>query len=81
MNDSPYANPQPYTTPELERAAIDGRITVAKSIRDRAIASGRTDTAARWQSNLDALLERRAHVEDRAASAAMDAALRDGSGQ
>lgn len=78
MSDSPYANPQPYDTPELERSAIEGRITVAKKIRDRALAAGKTRSAARWQANLDALLDKLAHVEDRAASAAMDSALRDG---
>lgn len=77
MSDSPYANPQPYPTPELERAAIEGRLAVAKGIRDRARAEGRTRTADQWQANVDALLDRLANVDDRAASAAMDRALRE----
>jgi hypothetical protein len=77
MNNSPYANPQPYDTPELERSAIEGRITVAKKIRDRALVEGNTGSATRWQSNVDALLDKLAHVEDRAASAALDLALRE----
>jgi hypothetical protein len=79
-SDSPYANPQPYDSPGLERHALEGRLAVAKGIRDRCVNRGDTARAASWQAIVDQLLEHLAHVDDRAVTAAIDRADTDESG-
>lgn len=67
---SAYGNPQPYPDPELERSALLGRLTVARSCAR----SEDPRVAARWRLIVDELLDHLSHVADRAASAALDKA-------
>ncbi len=48
-----------YESVELQKFTIDGRLKVARGIRDRAAASGDLARAARWGQIVDELLERR----------------------
>lgn len=72
-DETAYGNPQPYASPEVERHALLGRIGVARSIIAN---TEREDTRIRWARTLDVLLDHLAEVDVRAASAAMDAALK-----
>lgn len=54
-----------YSTSELQRRAIEGRLKVARGIRDRNRASGRHERAARWSTICDELLDRLLEVRGR----------------
>lgn len=54
-----------YADAELQRSNIEGRIEVARGIRDRAIVSGNTARAASWQAIIDELLDRLLEVRGR----------------
>lgn len=80
MSDSPYANPSPYASIEMERVALTGRLKVARGVATRARDSGDLRSAARWEKNVDALLEHLSALDDRATSAAMDEKSREAPG-
>lgn len=68
---SAYGNPPPYATPELERAALEGRIRAARRIWLQAEKAGDAVTVARWSATVDQLLDHLGNVEARAASVAL----------
>lgn len=60
MEGSAYGAGAPtYPSAELQKSTLDGRIKVARGIRDRARAAGDTDLADRWAVVVDELLDRR----------------------
>jgi hypothetical protein len=54
-----------YESAELQRSAIEGRLKVARGIRDRARASGDARTDRAWTRIVDELLERLTEVRGR----------------
>lgn len=59
MTGSAYGAGAPsYSSAELQRHQIQGRLDVAVSIRDRAVSDGDTRRAERWSQIIDELMDR-----------------------
>ena len=54
-----------YESAELQKSAIEGRLGVARGIRDRAATSGDDRRFARWSAVVDELLDRLLEVRGR----------------
>lgn len=68
---SAYGNPQPYPTVDLERHSLEGRLNVARQLAAAFRKAGDQRRAKTWLDTCDELLDHLAHVEERAASAAL----------
>jgi hypothetical protein len=69
MHSSAYGNPLPYSSVEVERDALIGRLKVATLIAGQKIPPSEK---ARWNFIVDELLAHLVEVEARSGSAAME---------